>query len=270
MIELKTDNEIDKMAITGSFIGQTLQYFKKEVKPGWNLLDIDKITKQRIDKAGAKSSYVDYAPDFGSGPFGHYICTSVNNAVLHGLPYNYTLQNGDLLSLDLAVSINGWTADSAVSFIVKDDIVEDDAAKDNIAEDKKTQEDEKLILATEIALQKGIESACVGNKISDISYRIGQYLISQGYGVNTDFGGHGVGRTMHEEPHIPNNDVKGHGFTLAHGMTFAIEPWILAKTDKYIYGNDGWTLLSADGSKGAHSEHTIAITKSGPRILTLP
>ncbi|MDR3151883.1 MAG: type I methionyl aminopeptidase [Bifidobacteriaceae bacterium] len=265
MIELKTEAEIDKMAITGSFIGQTLQYFKKEVKPGWNLLDIDKITKQRIDKAGAKSSYIDYAPDFGSGPFGHYICTSVNNAVLHGLPYNYTLQNGDLLSLDLAVSINGWTADSAISFIV-----ENSATEDNITKNEKTNDDKKLILATEIALQKGIETACVGNKISDISHIIGQYLISQGYGVNTDFGGHGVGRTMHEEPHIPNNDIKGRGFTLAPGMTFAIEPWILAKTDKYIYGNDGWTLFSADGSKGAHSEHTIAITKNGPRILTLP
>ncbi|MDR2748677.1 MAG: type I methionyl aminopeptidase [Bifidobacteriaceae bacterium] len=254
MIELKSPAEIEKMRVAGLFIGNTLQHLKSKTKVGSNLLEIDNITKSLIEKAGAKSSYVDYAPDFGSGPFGHYICTSVNDAVLHGMPYNYELQNGDLLSLDLAVSIDGWTADAAISFIVGD---------------KKNKDGEKLISATEIALEKGIEVAKIGNRISDISYTIGKYLKSLGYKINTDFGGHGVGRTMHEEPHIPNDDKKGRGYILAEGMTFAIEPWILSTTGNYIYGDDGWTLFSADGSRGSHSEHTIAVTADGPKILTL-
>ncbi|MDR2799243.1 MAG: type I methionyl aminopeptidase [Bifidobacteriaceae bacterium] len=255
MIELKSPEEIEKMATAGQFIANTLQYLKRETKVGTNLLEIDNMCKEQIQKAGAKSSYVDYAPDFGSGPFGHWICTSVNDAVLHGIPHDYKLKDGDLLSLDLAVSIDGWTVDSAISFIVGDN---------------KSANDLKLISTTETALEKGIEVAKIGNRISDISYTIGKYLKSEGYKVNTDFGGHGVGRTMHEEPHIPNDDKKGRGYVLASGMTFAIEPWILETTGNYRYSDDGWTLLSANGSRGSHSEHTIAITEKGPRILTLP
>jgi methionyl aminopeptidase len=255
MIELKTNVEISKMAVTGQFVANTLQYLKSQSTDGCNLLDIDKMTKDKINQVNAKSCYVDYAPSFGSGAFGHYICTSVNNAVLHGLPYNYNLKTGDLLTLDLAVAIDNWVADAAISFIVGNRFISQDV---------------QLIKSTEIALQKGIEQVQIGNRISDISYAIGKYLKSQGYKVNVDFGGHGVGRTMHEDPHIPNDDKKGRGYVLAEGMTFAIEPWILSTTDKYIYGNDGWTLLSADGSKGAHSEHTVAVTKSGPEILTIP
>lgn len=252
MIELRTPAEIEAMRPAGRFVAEALAALRAETKVGTNLLTIDKRAHELIRKAGAESCYIDYAPSFGSGPFGKVICTSVNDAVLHGLPHDYTLRDGDLVSLDFAVSIDGWVADSAVSFVVG----------------TPRDEDLALIETTERALDAAIAAATVGNRIGDLSAAIAAVAHGDGYEINTDFGGHGVGHIMHGDPHVPNDGRPGRGYPLREGLVIAIEPWFLATTDELVTDPDGWTLRSADGSRGAHSEHTIAITASGPIVLT--
>ncbi|WP_425860437.1 type I methionyl aminopeptidase [Arthrobacter sp. TWP1-1] len=253
MIEIYAPADLDRAKASGRFIGTTLQELKGRVKVGTNLLEIDQWTKEMIAQAGAVSCYVDYDPSFGDGAFGYYICTSVNDAVLHGKPHDYALNDGDLLTLDLAVSLNGIVADAAISFTVGESA---DPA------------DVKMIETTERALAAGIAVAKPGARIGDISHAIGTVLSAAGYPINTDFGGHGVGSTMHQDPHIANDGRPGRGYQLRSGLLLAIEPWIMAGTAKLVTDADGWTLRSATGSRSAHSEHTIAITDDGPVILT--
>lgn len=253
MIELKTPAEIERMKPAGRFVAEVLTALQEKAAVGVNLLELDELAHQMIRDRGAVSCYLDYAPAFGSGPFGKVLCTSVNDAVLHGMPYDYTLVDGDLLSVDFAASVDGWVSDSAVSLIVGTE----------------RPEDRRIIEVTQQALAAGIEQARVGNKIGDISNAIGAVATVAGYKINTDFGGHGVGRTMHGDPHVPNKGRPNRGFPLEEGLVIAIEPWFLQHTDKLITDpRDGWTLKSADGSRGAHSEHTVAITADGPLILT--
>ena len=255
MIEILNAAEVAKARVTGRLVADILQTMRKRATVGTNLLEIDQWTGQLIKEAGAESCYIDYAPSFGRGPFGHYICTGVNDAVLHGLPHDYQLQDGDLLSLDLAVSKAGIAADSAISFIVGD---------------SKPAESIKLITATERALAAGIAAAGPGARIGDLSYAIGTVLSDAGYPVNTEFGGHGIGSTMHQDPHIPNTGRPGRGYVLTPGLMLALEPWVMADTDQLTFDADGWTLRSKTGARSAHSEHTIIITDDGAEILTLP
>jgi len=260
VIELRTAGEIEQMRLAGQFVAEVLQTLKAAVVPGTNLLDIDRQAAKMIKQRGAKSCYIDYHPSFGAMPFGKVICTSVNDAVLHGLPHNYRLKAGDLLTLDFAASVDGWVADSAISFIVGTD---PDAAR--------AARSQKLIDTTVLALDAGIKAAAVGRKTGDISAAIAKVAHAAGYGkINTDFGGHGVGRSMHGEPHVPNDGRAKRGYPLKPGLVIAIEPWFLETTDKIFTDDDGWTLRSVDGSWGAHSEHTIAITNDGPIVLTQP
>ena len=180
------------------------------------------------------------------------LCTSVNDAVLHGLPHDYVLQDGDLLSVDFAASVDGWVSDSAYSLVVG----------------TPREEDLRLIDVADRALTAGIEQAVVGNRLGDISHAIGSVARAAGLGVNLQFGGHGVGRTMHGDPHVANDGRPGRGFKLKPGLVIAIEPWFLHTTDEIFIDADGWTIKSQDGSRGAHMEHTIAITDGGPIILT--
>lgn len=255
MIEIMNPTQLLRAKDTGALVADILQAMKQRSTVGTNLLDIDRWTQAMIVEAGAVSCYVDYAPSFGRGPFGHYICTSVNDAVLHGRPHDYPLADGDLLSLDLAVSLGGVVADSAISFVVGDSQPAQDLA---------------MIDATERALQAGIAAAGPGVRIGDISHAIGTVLTAAGYPINTEFGGHGVGTTMHQDPHVSNTGRAGRGYTLRPGLLLALEPWIMADTAKLVTDTDGWTLRSATGCRTAHSEHTIAITTDGAEILTLP
>ncbi|HEY8281650.1 MAG TPA: type I methionyl aminopeptidase [Leifsonia sp.] len=252
MIELRTPAEIEQMRPAGRFVAEVLTATAGAAKVGVNLLELDRIAHDLIRSAGAESCYIDYHPSFGASPFGKVICTSVNDAVLHGLPHDYRLRDGDLLTLDFAASVDGWVADSAVSMVVG----------------TPRNEDLRLIDTTRRALQAGIAAAQPGGKVGDISAAIAAVAHAVGYSVNTQFGGHGVGRTMHGDPHIPNDGRAGRGFPLRPGLVIAIEPWFLATTDRIVTDPDGWTLRSADGSRGAHSEHTIAITDAGPLVLT--
>jgi methionyl aminopeptidase len=252
MIELKTPTEIKKMHITGQFVAQVLTELAGLAQVGVNLLDLEHHVRRRIDERGAESCYWDYAPSFGSGPFRNVVCLSVNDAVLHGLPHDYRLRDGDVLSMDLAVGIDGWVADSAITVIVGT------AAEDDV----------RLVRATRLALEAAVEAAQPGNRLGDVSAAIGAVADAHGYPVSLEFGGHGLGRTMHEDPHVPNKGRPGRGLVLRPGLTLALEPWFAATTDRIAFDEDGWTIRSADGSRTAPSEHTIAITEDGPLVLT--
>ncbi len=253
MIEILSPSEFPRARAVGALVGSILAAMRSRATAGTNLLEIDEWTRQMIVEAGAVSCYVDYAPSFGDGPFGHYICTSVNDAVLHGKPHDYRLADGDLLTLDLAVSLNGVVADAAISFVVGG---------------RPSQADQDMIDATERALAAAIAVARPGAKIGDLSHAIGAVLTEAGYPVNLEFGGHGVGSTMHQDPHISNDGRPGRGYTLRPGLLLAIEPWIMADTDELVTDADGWTLRSATGARTAHSEHTVLITEDGAEILT--
>lgn len=254
MIELRTPAEIDAMRPAGAFVASALVALREASVVGVDLLKLDSLASGMIKKAKATSCYVDYHPSFGAMPFGKVLCTSVNDAALHGLPYSYRLKDGDLLSLDFAVSIDGWVADSAISFIV--------------GESDTRAADQELIDTTEDALAAAIAAAQPGGRMGDVSAAIGAVSHAAGFSINTDFGGHGVGRTMHGDPHVPNDGRPGRGVPLRPGLVFAIEPWLMQTTDRIFTDPDGWTLRSLDGSRAAHSEHTIAITEDGPLVLT--
>jgi len=253
MIELLGPDELRRAQASGRFVGGVLRELRDRVAPGTNLLEIDAWAARLVADAGAVSSYVDYAPSFGRGPFGHVICTSVNDAVLHGLPHDYALQEGDLLTLDFAAALEGVVTDAAISFVVGG---------------RAAPEDERMIQATRDALTAGIGAAQAGARVGDISHAIGSALAAAGYLVNTEFGGHGVGSTMHQDPHIPNSGRPGRGYRLRPGLLLAIEPWVMAGTATLVTDADGWTLRSANGGRTAHSEHTIAVTERGPVVLT--
>ncbi len=255
MIEILTRAELARARRTGALVADILRAARDRSAVGTNLLDIDRWTREMIVEAGAVSCYVDYAPSFGRGPFGHYICTSVNDAVLHGRPRDQVLADGDLVTLDLAVSLEGVVADAAISFVVGS---------------TKAPEDLAMIDATERALAAGIAAAVPGARVGDLSHAIGGVLTAAGYEVNTQFGGHGVGSTMHQDPHVSNAGRRGRGYRLRPGLLLALEPWIMADTAELTVDADGWTLRSATGCRTAHTEHTVAITEDGPEILTLP
>jgi methionyl aminopeptidase len=252
VIELRTPAQIEEMRPAGRFVAEVIGRLAEAADVGVNLLDLDALAHEMIRERGAESCYLDYHPSFGASPFGKVLCTSVNDAVLHGLPHDYRLRDGDLLSVDFAASVDGWVSDSAYSLVVG----------------TPREEDLRLIEVTDRALAAGIDAARAGNRIGDIGHAIAAEARGAGLRINTQFGGHGVGRTMHGEPHVPNDGQPGRGFPLKPGLVIAIEPWFLHTTDEIVTDPDGWTLRSADGSRGAHMEHTVAITEAGPVILT--
>jgi methionyl aminopeptidase len=252
VIELLTPTQLEEMRPAGTFVASVLTALSEAADVGVNLLDLDALAHEMIRERGAESCYIDYHPSFGAMPFGKVLCTSVNDAVLHGLPHDYQLRDSDLLSLDFAVSVDGWVCDSAVSVVVG----------------TPRQADLDLIAHAQEALDAAISVARAGNKVGDISAAIGAVGRSHGLSINTQFGGHGVGRTMHGDPHVPNDGRAGRGFPLRPGLVIAIEPWFLHTTDDIVMDPDGWTIRSADGSRGAHVEHTIAITDGDPIVMT--
>jgi methionyl aminopeptidase len=252
MIELRTTTQIEEMRPAGRFVASVITALIEKADVGVNLLELDELAHKMIRDRGAESCYIDYHPSFGASPFGRVLCTSVNEAVLHGLPHDYVLQDGDLLSVDFAASVDGWVSDSAYSLVVG----------------TPREEDLRLIDIADRALAAGIKASVVGNRLGDISHAIGSVARDAGLGVNLQFGGHGVGRTMHGDPHVANDGRPGRGFKLKPGLVIAIEPWFLHTTDEIYIDADGWTIKSQDGSRGAHMEHTVAITENGPLILT--
>jgi methionyl aminopeptidase len=252
VIELRTPAEVEAMRPAGAFVASVLQATSAAAAVGVDLLELDALAHDMIRARGAESCYIDYHPSFGASPFGKVICTSVNDAALHGLPHAYRLADGDLLTLDFAASVDGWVSDAAISIIVG----------------TPRPEDARLIAVTEEALAAGIAKAVVGNKMGDVSHAIGEVAKRNRLKINLDFGGHSVGREMHGDLHVPNDGRPGRGWPLRPGLVFAVEPWFCLGTDRIVTDEDGWTLRSRDGSRAAHVEHTIAVTEDGPVILT--
>ncbi|QFZ73537.1 type I methionyl aminopeptidase [Streptomyces fagopyri] len=253
MVELKTDTSIDAMHEAGQVVGRALTAVREAAAVGVSLLELDEVAHQVLRDAGARSPFLGYRPSFAPTPFPAVLCASVNNAIVHGIPTGYRLRDGDLVSMDFGAELGGWVGDSAISFIVG----------------RPRAADVRLLETADRALAAGIAAAVVGNRVGDIAHAVGTVCRAAGYGIPDGFGGHGVGRRMHEDPPVPNEGRPGRGMPLRHGMVLAIEPMLIGGgTDGYHAAPDGWTLCTDDGSRAAHAEHTVAITDSGPRILT--
>ncbi|MDK9494989.1 type I methionyl aminopeptidase [Streptomyces katrae] len=253
MVQLKTDRSIDEMRAAGRVVAHALAAVREAARVGVSLLELDAVARAVLRDAGATSPFLGYRPHFAPVPFPAVVCASVNDAIVHGIPDGYRLRDGDLVSIDCGAKLRGWVGDAAVSFTVG----------------RPRPEDLRLVETAERALAAGIAAAVPGNRIGDIAHAVGTVCRSAGYGIPEGFGGHGVGRTMHEDPGVPNEGPPGRGTKLRPGMVIAIEPMLIAGgTDDYACDPDGWTLRTTDGSRAAHAEHTVAVTAAGPRILT--
>lgn len=254
MIELKTPGEIDAVEAAGKVVAAVLTAIGEHAAPGVSPKELDSIAADLIATAGGTPTFLGYHPRFAPRPYPGVICASVNDAVVHGIPGPTPLRDGDLLSVDLAVHIDGWCADAAFSTVVGEPTDPTDLA---------------LIAAAEAALAAGIAAARPGGRLGDISAAIGAVGRASGFGMLADHGGHGLGRTMHEAPHVPNEGRAGRGPKLRPGLVLALEPMLIAGGhDDYRHDLDGWTLRSADGTRASHAEHTIAITAEGVRLCT--
>jgi methionyl aminopeptidase len=255
VVELKSPGEIDAMRAAGWVVAAALAACRAAAAVGVALSELDQVARGVLAEAGATSPFLNYQPSFAHSPFPAVICASVNDAALHGIPGRYRLRDGDLLSVDFGATLDGWTGDAAISFTVG----------------RPHPADLKLIETAQQALAAGIAAAVPGGRLGDISAAIGKLARKGRYGLHTDYGGHGVGHTMHESPSVPNDGRAGRGLKLSAGLVIAIEPWFMAGGhDSYRIDKDGWTIRSGDGSRAAHVEHTVAITGDGPQILTAP
>lgn len=253
MIELKTPREIDAMDAAGTVVAQVLAAVRAKTAVGVSPRELDALAADMIRDAGAVSSFLGYRPGSAPTPFPAVICASVNDEVVHTIPSDVPLAPGDLLSVDFAVHLDGWCADAAFSVVVGE------ADPDDLA----------LIEVTERSLAAGIAAAVPGARLGDVGASIGAVARGAGYGMLADHGGHGIGRAMHESPHVPNEGRPGRGMRLQPGLVLALEPMLTRGGDRYRPGRDGWTLRTADGSRAAHAEHTVAVTADGPRVLTV-
>ncbi len=246
MIIKKTTEEIDAIARSGDILVRTLQLLERQVRPGVTTAELDEAAEKFIRSQGAVPAFKGYRGFPGS------ICTSPNSMVVHGIPGGYKLEKGDIISLDVGVTFEGWVADAARTFAVG----------------PVTPIAEKLLTVTEQSLFEGIEQCIAGNRLGDVSHAIQQCAESQGLAIVRSLVGHGIGRDMHEDPQIPNYGAPGRGPVLEEGMVLAIEPMTTAGRQAVRVGTDGWAIFSQDGSLAAHFEFTVAITADGPRVLT--
>ncbi|GLZ39170.1 type I methionyl aminopeptidase [Actinokineospora sp. NBRC 105648] len=252
MIELKTPGELAAMRAAGQVVATALATMREAAGVGVSLLALDAVAQDVLVEHRAKSSFLDYLPSFAPTPFPAVICASVNEVIVHGIPDRTRLRDGDLVSLDFAAIVDGWHADSAISFTVGAPRAADTA----------------LIETTDLALRTAISLAVPGGRLGDLSNAITQVARGAGYGMQGDFGGHGIGRAMHEAPFVPNSGRPGRGLRLRTGMVLAIEPMLHHGGDDYAVGEDGWALHTTDRRRAAHAEHSVAITDDGPVVLT--
>ena len=246
MIVCKSPTEIEKMRAANQLVAQVLEELAAMVAPGVSTADLDATAERRVRAAGAEPAFKGYRG------YPATLCASVNQQVVHGIPNRTPLKSGDIVSLDMGVKLNGYYGDSAVTVAVG--AVQDDVAK--------------LLRVTQEALDKGIAQVKVGGRISDIGHAIQAHVEAHGFSVVREFVGHGIGASLHEEPQIANYGEPGRGPRLAEGMTLAIEPMVNMGKPAVKVLADGWTAVTKDGSLSAHFEHTVAVTKEGPLVLT--
>lgn len=251
MVLIKTKKEIDYIKESCLIVAEVLQLMKRYTKPGVTTIELDKIAEDYILSNNARPAFKGYS-QAGSFDFPGSICSSIDDEVVHGIPGNRVLKEGEILSVDVGVEKNNYFGDAALS----------------IAIGRISDEKQRLMDSTEKSLYLGIEQAIPGNRIGDIANAIQTEVESKGFSVVRDLCGHGVGKFLHEDPQIPNYGKKGNGTLLKNGMTIAIEPMINLGTYKVTVDQDGWTVRTADGLPSAHFEHTIAIIDGKPEILT--
>ncbi|MEO3855921.1 type I methionyl aminopeptidase [Acrocarpospora sp. B8E8] len=256
MVEIKTSGELDAMREAGRVVGRALAAMKAAVAPGVRLTELNEIAVTILAESKATSAFLRYKPDFAPTPFPAVICASVNDVIVHGIPDRYRVREGDLLTIDFGAYLDGWAGDAAFSTLVGE-----------VA----SGQDQRLIDVAWEAMEAALKMAVPGNRLGDIEHAIGQVGRAAGYGIPDGFGGHGIGRHMHEPPFVHNEGRPRRGLVLRPGLTLALEPMFLSGgSDHYYTAGDGWALRSSDGTRAVHIEHTIAITDDGPRILTLP
>lgn len=246
MIILKTKQEIEDMRVSGKLLAQCHQELKSKIKPGVTTLEIDQFVENFLRKHGATPEQKGYH----GFPFA--TCASVNDVICHGFPKNEPLKEGDIVTIDMVVNLNGALSDSAWSYRVGE----------------VSEQADKLLTVTEKSLFLGIEQAVVGNRIGDIGHAIQQYAEANGFSVVRHFIGHGIGKTMHEDPQVPHYGSPGKGVRLKAGMVITIEPMLNTGSYQIKMDSDGWTARTIDGGLSAQYEHTLAITDDGPIILT--
>lgn len=246
MIILKSPDEVDKIGRAGRIVAEVLQELKSRVKPGMTTLDLDRIAEEGIRKRGGQTAFKGYRG------FPATLCASVNNEIVHGIPSKRTLQEGDIIGLDLGAIVEGYYGDAAITVavgVIRPEVL-------------------RLVQVTEESLYRGIEQMKAGNRLSDVSHAVQTHVEAAGYSVVKDFVGHGIGQSLHEEPQLPNFGKPGQGPRLRAGMVLAIEPMVNMGKDGVRVLSDHWTAVTEDGSLSAHFEHTVAITDAGPVILT--
>jgi methionyl aminopeptidase len=251
MIYLKTDDEVELLRQANLLIGRTLAELAKIIQPGVTTLQLDKVAEEFIRDNGAEPTFKGF-PNPKGGPFPASICTSVNEQVVHGIPNDKPLKEGDIVSIDCGTRLNGFCGDSCYTFAVGEI----------------SEETRKLLKTTKEALYKGIEQAVVGHRIGDISDAVQQYCQAQGYGIVREFVGHGVGREMHEEPQVPNYGKRGSGRMLKDGLCIAIEPMITLGTHEIYMQEDRWGIITRDRKIAAHYEHSICVRRGKADILS--
>lgn len=255
MVTIKSKKEIELMREVCKVVALTYQELEQKIKPGMSTWDLDQMAENKMRSLGAIPAEKGYDIGIqGVPPFPASICVSINDEVIHGIPSkNKILKEGDVVSIDTVALKNGYNGDAARTFIVG----------------KASKEAERLVQVTKQAFFEGIQYAKAGNRIGDVCHAIGEYVHSQGYSVIREFQGHGIGKEMHEEPGIPNYGKAGRGIRLEPGMTLAIEPMVIQGKPNILELNDGWTIITEDGSLAAHYENTILITEKEPEILTM-
>ncbi len=252
---LKSPAEIATMREAGRVVARTLAAVAAAALAGTRLADLDRLAADLIASLGAKPSFLGYHPSWAPVSYPGVVCLSVNDAIVHGIPTSRALRAGDLLSIDCGAIVDGLHGDAAVTVFVGEP---DPAGR-------------RLVEATDAALAAGIAAARPGARIGDISAAVEQVARAGRYGLPPGLGGHGIGTSMHEDPHVPNTGRAGRGLTLREGLVLAIEPMLIeGGRDRARTLPDGWTVVTTDASRAAHAEHTIAITAAGPEILTLP
>jgi methionyl aminopeptidase len=255
LVTIKSKREIELMREACKVVVHTYKELEEKIKPGMSTWELDKIAEKKMRSLGAIPAEKGYDIGIkGIPPYPASICVSINDEVIHGIPSkNKIIKEGDIVSVDTVALKNGFNGDAARTFIVG----------------KTSKEAERLVKVTKQAFFEGIKYAKPGYRIGDISHRIGEYVRMQGYSVVREFQGHGIGREMHEEPGIPNYGKAGRGIRLEPGMTLAIEPMVIQGKPNILELDDGWTIVTEDGSLSAHYENTILITEKEPEILTI-
>lgn len=252
-IHLKSDAEVEALRNAASLVGKVLAEVGRRVRPGVSTLELDKAAEQIVQEAGARAAFKGYQFDAGMAPFPGTLCTSVNDVVVHGIPSADTsLEEGDVLSVDCGVELDGFYGDYAYSFAVGE-----------ISEEKA-----RLLQDTKQSLFEAINMVRAGNRVGDIGFTVQSYCESRGLGVVRDLVGHGIGRSLHEEPQVPNVGRRGRGKKLQPGLTICIEPMINLGTSEVTVDSDGWTVRTADGSPSAHFEHTVVVRKGEADVLS--